>query len=313
MTELYKDEENSVFRIKNFYVYELYDKRTGDVFYVGEGVRERALDHIREAANIRKNLENESEKQPAHANAKIDRINDLISDGKDYLGIRVVGRFDSKHEAQAVEAILINWVYGPDNLTNISRGRGNLHIRPYDRSTCEIAGIDIPKRYDLQGRRSKRTGYLENIRNNHEKYLHFSMAEEIARHLDDAGVQLESNIPTYWEQGRYIALFVPLVTDSVRMIIQLTNSSKNQHVYNIIPTHNNNEGRRKFIIYMEKYHNEIYIRNNGMYCKLPGWEELRVRNDQWEVIIKQAQYAIDFFRREIAKTRDSDVSISRKK
>lgn len=300
MTE-FVDGSNDPFIIKEFYVYELFDKRNGQVFYVGEGVRNRAFTHfleadkarVREADTIRAELINE---RPDRVNrAKIECISQIYSAGQEHLGIRVVGRFDTKHEAASVEAVLINWVYGIDKLTNISRGRGSAHIRPHDLPLEDIPGIDLPKKIFVQGSKERVSGYLENIRQNHKKHCHFSMAEEIARQLTEAGITLESEEPCYWENGRYIALFVPLVPEKVRMIVQLTDSGRHQHRYNIIPVSNSSADTHAFKQYLKKYHEELIPKKGGLYCKLPMWSDLTVKNEDLPEIIAQVAYAQKYF------------------
>lgn len=294
MTALIEEATDTIVQIKEFYVYELFDKRDGKVFYVGEGVRERGFQHYREADKILTKLAGDELERVNHA--KIARIAEIRSAGDEHLGIRVVGRFDTKHEAQAVEAILINWIYGIDNLTNISRGRGNAHVRPRGLAhEEEVQGLDIPKRIVLQGLGGRVPGYLKKIIENHEKHRHFSMAEDIARQLTDAGITLETEEPCYWESGRYIALFVTLVPGKVRMIVQLTDSGRHQHVYNIIPITNRKADKDAFVQFMEEHHKDLDLMKDGLYCKLPGWENLKVKNEDIPEIIAQVRYAQRFF------------------
>lgn len=282
-------------QIKEYYVYELFDRRDGVVFYVGEGVRERGLQHFREADKIKETLEGLPGERINEA--KVDRIRSIRSAGDECLGIRVVGRFDSKHEAQAVEAILINWIYGIENLTNISKGRGNAHMRPRSRHLDDLPGIDIPKRLVVQGQTAGASGegYLSEIIEKHEKYNHFSMAEDIAQSLNEAGVMPPVGEPCYWEAGRYIALFVTLVPGAVRMIVQLTDSAKHKHVYNIIPMSNRKADREAFVQYMNANHSDVELKKGGLYCKLPGWENLKVKNENLPEILAQVRYAQRYF------------------
>ena len=56
----------------------------------------------------------------------------------------VIGRFETRDEAYAVESTLINWVYGYDTLTNMNRGHNANQIRPcgvWD----SIPGIDVER------------------------------------------------------------------------------------------------------------------------------------------------------------------------
>ena len=82
----------------------------------------------------------------------------------------VLGRFDTEQEAYAVEATLIHWVYGHENLTNIQAGHGWRHIRPKAQGFSELQGIDIPKRIKISG--IAKTGYLRDIINAHQNLGH---------------------------------------------------------------------------------------------------------------------------------------------
>ena len=281
---------------KQFYVYELYDAVSGDVFYVGEGIRDRAFQHIKEADRIREQILNDPSLDGTLGSDKISRIQQLQADGSDRLGVRVIGRFDSKEAAQAVETVLINWVYGQNSLTNISRGHGADYVRPKTRPTDDLAGIDIDKRIRIFGGGAmKNTGYLEEKIKNHEIYGHLAMAEEIVEFLRNRFPNMSIDDPCYWESGRYIGVFVNLVDGKVRMIIQLTDSGKNQHVYNLKPMSEAQEDVDKFVEYMTENHEDIPLKKSGRYSKLPFWENMQVKNDDHETIALHVQKAIDFF------------------
>lgn len=101
--------------LKEHYVYELIDSRNNEVFYVGKGVEHRVEQHKKDAEN------NQSTE-------KLKRISDIeLDDGK--IIERILGRYDTDNEARAVEATLIKYIYGIDNLTNKVHGRGADTIR----------------------------------------------------------------------------------------------------------------------------------------------------------------------------------------
>ena len=130
---------------------------------------------------------------------------------------------------------------------------------------------------------------------NHEKYDHFSMAEKIAIHLRGSYPALTVNDPCFWAAGRYIGIFIDLVPNSVRMIIQLTESGMNRHVYNLTPMSLSNNQRENFSKFMEQNYPSINVMNNGSYAKLPAWQKLRVHNVDLEEISRQVKYALEFF------------------
>lgn len=291
----------SVDTIKEHYVYELFDRRDGTVFYVGEGVRDRALQHINESERLRKKIldhpeQDETGRDDILISKKVERIQNILGAGKDHLGVRVIGRFDSKNEARAVETVLINWVYGIENLTNISRGRGANSVRPRTHPTEELSGIDIERQVRVFGSGKVSTGYLQDKIENHEKHDHLSMAEDIADHLRNvlSGATVED--PCFWESGRYIAIFVTLVPNKVRMIIQLTDSGRNQHVYNLKPMSERQQDVALFKKYMTECHPDVELRNRGLYAKLPEWPvNFAVLNEDLDAISEQVNYALEFF------------------
>ncbi|RUO62208.1 GIY-YIG nuclease family protein [Pseudidiomarina insulisalsae] len=104
-----------------YYVYQLIDPRDLSVFYVGEGQDQRVHAHLNEYDTLIANRQ--KLKHPKH-----NKINELIESGYKPICI-VIGRYKTKAEALAVEATLINWVYGHSELTNLNRGHGHENIR----------------------------------------------------------------------------------------------------------------------------------------------------------------------------------------
>lgn len=116
--------------LPKWYVYELRDPDTLDVFYVGKGSDHRVESHVADPLN-RKGL----------------KIAELQRIGKKPLRI-IVGRFEDERQAFAVEAVLIKWIYGKGRLTNIVQGHRHKFIRPRDQldsnEFTSIEGVDIP-------------------------------------------------------------------------------------------------------------------------------------------------------------------------
>ena len=216
------------------------------------------------------------------------------------MGVRIIGRFDTKSEAQAVETVLINWVYGIGGLTNISRGRGAGFVRPVALADQEMPGLDIERTVRVYGGgRVNNMGYLAKKIENHEKNDHFSMALVITDHLRTTlrathpGLTVED--PCFWESGRYIGIFVNLVPNAVRMIIQLTDSENNQHVYNLCPMSQSTVARTAFSAVMNEYAPNINVMNHGSYAKLEEWKRLTVLNSNLYEISMQVMAALKFF------------------
>lgn len=138
-------------------------------------------------------------------------------------------------------------------------------------------------------------GYLQTKRDNHIKYGHQKMAEDVALYLRVKFPDLQIEGPCDWEGGRYIALFVTLVPDRVRMIIQLTDSGRDQHVYNLKPPSAAKADVDRFADFMQDKDPTIKVRKEGHYAKLRAWTNLKVTNLDHAAIGQQVQYALNFF------------------
>jgi len=117
-------------RLKEHYVYELIDPRSNEVFYVGKGVERRVQQHQKDSEND-------------NSTKKLKRIKDIELDNQDVIE-RIIGRYDTDYEAKAVEATLIKYIYGLENLTNEVHGRGANTIREKGNINT-IEGVDIPE------------------------------------------------------------------------------------------------------------------------------------------------------------------------
>lgn len=90
-----------------FYVYELFDPRTGTTFYVGKGCRDRMHAHEREAAR-------------GVRSRKCDKIRELRAAGLE-VGKRKVAEFDDEQAAYDFETDAIASI-GLEKLTNVFPG-----------------------------------------------------------------------------------------------------------------------------------------------------------------------------------------------
>jgi len=124
---------SEVQELKKYYVYELINSLDDEVFYVGKGQGDRAHQHEIDAAS-----ENGQETEKSR---KIKTINE----SKGEVIVRVIGRYRTEEEAFAVEATLIHWVYGIENLTNIQNGHGSDSIRE-NGEHGELPNVDIPEK-----------------------------------------------------------------------------------------------------------------------------------------------------------------------
>lgn len=138
-------------------------------------------------------------------------------------------------------------------------------------------------------------GYLQTMRDNHITYGHLKMAADIAADLRAQFPALKIEGPGDWEGGRYVAVFVTLVPGRVRMIIQLTDSGRDQHVYNLKPQSDDKADVEQFGTFMQARYPQIALRNHGQYAKLPAWTGLKLDNLDHDAIGEQVQYALNFF------------------
>lgn len=115
------------------YVYVLMHPDTHAVFYVGEGQGSRVQSHWREVQAL-------VARGAAPGSPKQVLLHDLHMEGRSPLQA-IIGRYETKDEALAVAATLINGMYGFDELTNLNRGHGGALIRPRGHMD-PIEGID---------------------------------------------------------------------------------------------------------------------------------------------------------------------------
>jgi hypothetical protein len=99
------------------YVYVLADPADRSVIYVGKGQGKRVSHHWAEA-----------QRYVGTETAKLSRLRELKQREVFPLEL-IIGRYETEEEAFAVEATLIKWVYGFDNLTNAVHGHGHDSIR----------------------------------------------------------------------------------------------------------------------------------------------------------------------------------------
>ncbi len=124
--------------LKPHYVYVLIDQQLGGdeaVFYVGKGTGERALAHGQLAARFA---------GEEHDSPRLHRIQQIRQEGRALLE-RVVARVDTEAEALRIEAVLIEWMYGKDRLTNRISGHGARYVRTRG-DLSERAHLDVPAR-----------------------------------------------------------------------------------------------------------------------------------------------------------------------
>ena len=160
-----------------YYVYVLLNPlRSNKAFYVGKGTGQRAgthernIDRLLEEEERKRNqqLEQEEERQDEDS---VHRILDEILSNKqrEILEIKnanssplqvIVGRYETKEEAYAVEAALIHFMFGYENLTNVASGHGYKFLRTKNEYEKIVATAkeqkDIPLRKGIDIERGMR-------------------------------------------------------------------------------------------------------------------------------------------------------------
>ena len=258
--------------LKPYYVYVLADPTNDDkIFYVGKGTSIRGNDHLKEA---RRDLEKSS--------PKLDQIRKIETAGE-LPKVSVVGRFDTEQEAFAVEATLIHWVYGHENLTNIQAGHGSKYIRPKAQGFSELQGIDIPNRIKISGVPS--TGYLRDIMNAHQNLGHLEMATDLLGFLQKRKLSGLSDEAEAIDGGRYIALVVK-VNDVANIVLQLTSATTHRIILNVKPVSNRKVDRIAFDKFVDTIPN-LKSRAKGSYAKFSHWQGLRLSVGDHEDILLQ--------------------------
>lgn len=118
----------------------------------------------------------------------------------------VIGRFDSEEEAFAVESILIHWVYGIDNLTNISSGHGASFIMSKD-NFCHLSQLAENKTKPFY------VYVLTDTKDNRVFYVGKGQGERYSQHQKEveSGVVTtlkQKKIAEIIEQGRKVEPFI---------------------------------------------------------------------------------------------------------
>jgi len=154
-----------------YYVYELRDPRNNRTFYVGKGKNHRIFQH-RPAGQT--DSDNDDVCNPQEESRKQALIREIQDECQRDCHRVVIGRFETEAEAFAVEASLIKWVYGIDNLTNSVHGHRHKNIRDHrqqgemfdleEKNQCYPSepGLDVPKR--VPGERDMSGKYTEEQR-----------------------------------------------------------------------------------------------------------------------------------------------------
>jgi hypothetical protein len=316
MTKMNQNEPSSYeVNLKKYYVYALIDSRRINeedqgIFYIGKGTNKRIEAHVRgvksqnndfatseeenDVGDSRERLEDEREKS-----SKERRIKEVLDSGGKVLE-RIIGRFDTSHEAFAVEATLIEWVYGREklggHLTNIQSGHGSKHIRR--KGDFEMTPwLDLKMKFKMECNNNPMR-YSENALERLNINNIFEISEETVERLramidgDDALKGLVTiDDPFVVESGRYLAAIVNFGEKDVILRLQFTPTSL---VTNLrARKENKKESRDAFSIRMHE--KGLTTKNRGSYGWIEGWSGNSLAFHEYNEILGRIKTAFKRF------------------
>jgi hypothetical protein len=152
------------------YVYVLLDPLSGNTpLYVGKGTGSRVQHHVKEVERLGLQDAEPQTSDLSQWSTKQRRIREIHDRGLKPLEV-IVGRFETAEKAFAVEATLIHFVYGFDNLANAQGGHGREFIRTRDEFDAITRSArsqdDIPRKpgIDIELRKNVHTGAFSNAK-----------------------------------------------------------------------------------------------------------------------------------------------------
>lgn len=232
--------------LKKYYVYELINSITNEVFYVGKGQSYRVNQHELDAKNV------------LYDSPKIDMIREITQQGGEVIKL-IIGRFNEENEALAVESTLIHWIYGIQNLTNIAGGHGCDTIRPKG-DCCIIEGIDIPPKERSNNGEYTSLETRKIIENDIENFMR-SVKGELEQKLNI----IFSDVKI--DKSRFTEIYHEI--SDVKIAIFSNNSTTKKLKLEIRPITSRKEHVRKIIELCSKQA-AIESRSNGMYALIPS-------------------------------------------
>jgi len=272
---------------KPYYVYELVDPTTDEVFYIGKGTFNRKDEHEKEAEKI------EDEESAAD---KIKRIKSLSAKNKQPIK-RVIGRYQDEKSAFAVESTLIHWVYGFENLTNVQPGHGAEAIRPFGAENVEKEGLD---KYDEITNRKQMLARAMEIYDTSTKLKMIKKAlTQIVAERDITIDEENTQDPAiYVKLNNALAFQIilrPHATQSIVTNIQLLNKSK------ALKTKLSKVEQREFLLQLSLFINsDMKAINGDSYLKMSDWTKLSFFHevkDEFKETLNRLKEALDAIKR----------------
>jgi len=136
---------------------------------------------------------------------------------------------------------------------------------------------------------------MKQMKQDHLGYEHHGQVATIASELRNRFSALQVICPEEADTGRYIAVYVMLVSGLARMRVHFTSSGLNQHSHILQPITGPLADRRRFVAYLKHHHPSISLKEAGHYAKLPGSARPNVKNDNNATIALQLHDALKVF------------------
>lgn len=122
-------------------------------------------------------------------------------------------------------------------------------------------------------------------------------ATKIAKVLKERFPALEVSGQEYAESKRYVAVYVTLVPNTVRLVILLSDAGLNANGFHLRGMADLVAEADEFRAFMRRTHPEIKIRNEKScrpYARVPVWQGLRIANDDHEEIARNVLVGLAF-------------------
>tara|TARA_B100000029_G_scaffold370272_2_gene364110 strand:+ start:1441 stop:2280 length:840 start_codon:yes stop_codon:yes gene_type:complete len=246
MTEQKRKEE-----LLKYFVYVLVDPRDYKIFYVGKGQGFRNLDH-----------------KPGEEKEKTKKIKEIKESGYDVNKInKIIGRYETEKQALSVEATLIKWVYGKENLTNEIHGHGHSLIRSYselkNKNFTDISGIDQERKLHVRSGDYTKM-YKRAIQDNQISTKLYDLKEELNDNLLNLNINIsEPNFLSVQDPCLLISEFSKIVQIQIR----IPPKSGKYFTINYVPTSSKKKSQTEFKELILKKIPEAIVNNGSYYGK----------------------------------------------